>query len=450
MYKKIQKYDRQKLFEYIYVISAFVFLMMWMVIQPFSVSPDEQMRYLIPEFIYNNGYLPHGGDMLIRNEQWGISYGFTPITSYIISAVFMKVASIFSTDFMFLLKAARLVNVLFGTATVYVIIRIGKSIFSKPYDWLFIIVTSTLPQFIFINSYINMDSMALFGCALLFYMWIYGKDNNWNAKSCIGTGIAVSVCALSYYNTYGFVLCTVIYFVASNIIANKENKNWFLVVIKKGLIITVVVLLLTGWWFIRNYIIYDGDILGLSTSNLYGEKYAIDNLKPSNILTPMKEGRSVLDMLLGGWIKVTAISFFGCFGAIDITMSIYAYIIYGAFIVLGIIGLVIKLLNIKEAKAKKDYVQAVWFNVSSILAVLVTIGLSIYYSYASDYQPQGRYILPMMVPFFYLIVSGLIRLIEMFREKDKYTKYICYAIEVIYFVLIIYCYWGVYFPVYKG
>lgn len=447
---KLQEYDRRKLFEYIYIIFAFAFLMMWMMVQPFSVSPDEQMRYLIPEFIYNNGYLPHGGDPSIRNEQWGISYGFTPITSYIISAAFMKIASIFSTDFMFLLKAARLVNVLFGTGTVYIIIKIGKQAFKKPYDWLFIIVTSTLPQFVFMNSYINMDSMALFGCALLFYMWIYGKDNNWNTKACIGTGIAVSICTLSYYNTYGFILCTVIYFVASNVIANKDNKNWFIILIKKGLIITGVVLLLTGWWFIRNYIIYDGDILGLNTSNQYGEKYAVENLKPSNILTPMKEGKSILDMLLGGWIKVTVVSFLGCFGAIDITMPIYAYIIYCAFIVLGITGLVIKLLNIKKAKTKDDYVQAIWFNGSGILVILITIGLSIYYSYASDYQPQGRYILPMMVPFFYLIVSGHIKLMEMFKVTDKYKKYICNAIGSIYIGLIMYCYCGVYLPVYKG
>lgn len=30
----------------------------------------------------------------------------------------------------------------------------------------------------------------------------------------------------------------------------------------RGLVIAGITILLAGWWFVRNYVIYDGDILG--------------------------------------------------------------------------------------------------------------------------------------------------------------------------------------------
>ena len=41
-----------------------------------------------------------------------------------------------------------------------------------------------------------------------------------------------------------------------------------------------IVFLVAGWWFIRSGILYDGDFLGMKTSSIYAEKYAIDELKP--------------------------------------------------------------------------------------------------------------------------------------------------------------------------
>ena len=80
------------------LVLLFGFYVVWAVTQPYNSAPDEYMRYQIPEFIYQHGALPHGGDPSIRNPIWGISYGFTPILSYIISAGFMKVTSLFTTD----------------------------------------------------------------------------------------------------------------------------------------------------------------------------------------------------------------------------------------------------------------------------------------------------------------------------------------------------------------
>lgn len=441
--------NRDRIIEVIFILALFTFFMMWMLVQPFSVSPDEQMRYCIPKFIFEYGKLPHGGDERIRNMDWGNSYGFTPITSYIISALFMKIGGIFSTDSMFLVKCARFVNVLFGTATVYMFIRIGKRLFKNPYSWVFIVAASALPEFVFVNSYVNMDSMALFGCAFLFFMWLYGRDNNWNLKSIIGLGIAVSTCALSYYNTYGFVLCTIIYFIASIIINEHGNKDWWKILVKKGLIVCAVVFVCCGWWFIRNYIIYDGDILGMTTCNEYGELYAKDYLKPSMIATPLSEGKTFIQMLLDGWLLVSGVSFFAVFGGMDVLLSFHAYKIYLVIVVVGMIGLVFTGKKLFAVKEDGKLVDNLWINLCAFFTIILTVGISSYYSYTSDYQPQGRYLLPMMVPLFYFLTMGYESILERIKIKDIYKNIMIGGLGVVYVGLLLYSYFGVFAPTYR-
>ena len=48
-----------------------------------------------------------------------------------------------------------------------------------------------------------------------------------------------------------------------------------------------------------------------------------------------------------------------------------------------------------------------------LLSVLIPMGLCIYYSYTSDYQPQGRYIMPMLIPFMYYTALGFQKLITL-------------------------------------
>ena len=52
------------------------------------------------------------------------------------------------------------------------------------------------------------------------------------------------------------------------------------------------------------------------------------------------------------------------------------------------------------------------------LACAITIGLCVFYSYTWEFQPQGRYILPILIPFMYLVNLGigkLCRLSDMIR-----------------------------------
>jgi len=129
MEQNTKKQERQ--LEVIFLLAVFLTILMWALVQPFNVSPDEAMRYQIVDYIMRHGKLPVGYDAEIRDPNWGISYAFYPITTYIAGAVFGKIATLFSSSGMAPIYGARLVNVIFGTITAGLNLKIGKMLFEK-------------------------------------------------------------------------------------------------------------------------------------------------------------------------------------------------------------------------------------------------------------------------------------------------------------------------------
>ncbi len=293
--------------------------------------------------------------------------------------------------------------------------KIAAKLFQGVYKWLFIILIAFLPQFAFLGSYLNNDSLALFSSSLIIYSWILGMQNKWNRKSCILLGVGVGICALSYYNAYGFILLSVIFFIVSVWMQTKQIKEIF----KKGILIFLISFLIAGWWFIRNAIIYEGDFLGLATENEYAEKYAIDEYKPSLIQNPKNAGKTLWFMLKDmHWLKITYYSFIGVFGPLSINISYGIYFGYFLFYLVAFIGVMLG--------AKKLFIGAQnetkLLNYCFIFSIIIPIILSMYYSYANDFQPQGRYIMPMIIPFTYFVVYGIKNIFEIITKNKKLDK----------------------------
>lgn len=422
MEKKQREKINEKKIEMAYLIGWSVFTYLWLYIQPLNSSPDEEMRYLIPEFIYQYGVLPHGADKAIMNGIWGSSYGFNPITSYIISAVFMKFTALFTTGDMALLISARLVSLLFGAANVWIVMKISERVFWEKweYRWMFIVFATMIPEAIFICSYVNIDAMALFAATLTIYIWILGMESGWRYRHCIALGFSLSLCLLSYYNTYGFLVISFFLFVGCHFM-DVEKKGWKKAVqkmIKGGLLVLLVVFLCSGWWFIRNYILYNGDILGMKTINMVAEEYALPEFKPSNRVTPMSQGMSFFAMLFQKrWITSTMGSFIARFGFSDIYIAGWMYLAVGLMFLYGLVGVTVHVGSffVKNEDGKKKTL----FHWMLLLSVLLTVGISAYYSYTSDYQPQGRYCLPMLSALAYFVTAGTQKLNEKWHLPKK-------------------------------
>ena len=365
----------------LFVIYIFGLCFIWSKTILYNNAPDEKMKYDVCQYICNNLKLPHGGDESIRDEIWGISYAFTPILSYMISAVFMRITMFFTQNDFAIVVAARFVSVLSMVGYTIMSIKISSKLFKGVYKWLFIVFLTLLPQVVYLGSYLNNDSLALFSISVIVYSWIIGLEKNWDWKSCTLLGIGIGVCALSYYNAYGYILCSIILYIVSCFI-KKINIKEFL---KKGIVISAIVLLISGWWFIRNFILYDGDFFGLDVSREYGEKYAQEQFKPSNRPTPEHQNMSLKVMLIDNkWIINTVESAIGVFGYMSTRMLQKTYYAYETVFVLGIFGAIVgwiiqKIKNLINKNKKEEKFQKTkkseerLFNIIMIICIIIRL-----------------------------------------------------------------------------
>ena len=259
---KRKKISAETTVEILFFLFLLVFYLMWARVQPMGAGPDEQMRYQIADYIYKHGSLPVGDDPSVRNVVWGISYAFSPILSYMIAAVFMKAVSFVTTAPFALLLAARFVNILFGLGTVWLVLDMGKRLFDRRKAWIAAAFVGLLPGSLFVFTYVNCDALAVFSTAVIVYAWVRYLDEGWIYKNCVILALGVAACALSYYNAYGFILCSIFFF-GITLFMEAKKKGKYTDFVKKGLLVCVIVLLLDAWWFIRNAILYDGDFIGI-------------------------------------------------------------------------------------------------------------------------------------------------------------------------------------------
>lgn len=391
-------------------------LFIWSYKQPFNSSPDEKMRFVMPKYIYDNRSLPRADDPTIVDEKYGHSYAGRPVLSYLISVICMDVASIFDTSEWTLLMAARFGSILCGLGFAIVCFLISDELFEEERNkWGFSIITCLWPQCAFMFTYVNCDALALFSVALIILFWLKGIKNDWDIKACAGIGIAIGIGMQSYYNMYGYVLISVLIFFWNQIKKN-EKTNWKKV-LSHGFLIAGIVILFAGWFFVRNAILYNGDFLGNRITLEMGNKYGVYGATPADqSYNAMNRFKTLSGIVM--WIILTAKSFIGCFGYMSISLKWWMYAFYGSEILLCFVFALIK--N-KEHKNKM-------FSRCLVFASIITLLLDIYYN-TLDYQPQGRYLLPALIPVTLLLTKGL-------KKLPRWIGSVCVVISIIFFLLI--------------
>ena len=225
-----------------FVLLVFVLTFAWSLTSDPPAGPDENMRFMIPKYIYDHGRLPSGYDPEVRNELWGISYAFYPMLSYMISAFFMKVVSIFTTANKALICAARFTGVVFTTATAALVPKITERLFHDSRRWMMNALIMFLPELLFVGTYVNNDALAIFTTAVILYAWTRYLDEGWTRKNCIILAVGMGFCLLSYYNAYGWVLMSFFFFIASSLLYGEGGsfKERSILMVKRGLLVAAI------------------------------------------------------------------------------------------------------------------------------------------------------------------------------------------------------------------
>lgn len=419
--------------------------------------PDEIMRISLPFYIYENNELPLPRDPQVLHCSFNASYAYYPlfITS-IIAAGFMKIATIFGYTSNFeLVVAIRLVSLLSGLISVVFLMKICKKIFKKDIivRYFVVMIGAFIPQFIYLSSYFNNDIASVCASAIMVYSWILVLEEGWNVKRAILLSIGIIICALSYYNAYSWILLSAVIFIITFIkkininskhsmkievdnenkaidkIKSKKYEFDFKNFLKYGIIISILVLACISYFFIRNIIVLDGDMLGMKSFLAACEESDNISQRPSQRNTPKNLGYSYWHMFTSTewiglpWYKATYQSFICLLGGSTEPIDNWVYNWYAIIFSMCIIGFIIKvIIQRKDISKNEKILYSSLFFASSIV-----FALSLKYSYDTDYQPQGRYVYPMWIAFMIFIGKGfeyIFEILKKFIKKELLIKLI--------------------------
>ncbi|MDE6950404.1 MAG: glycosyltransferase family 39 protein [Lachnospiraceae bacterium] len=370
--------------------------------------PDEYFRMLIPKFICEHGTLPTGLEEEVRITGCGFSYGLYNVLPYIIQGYVMRLVNLFTDSGLVLLYAGRMVNVAFGMFMAWVVYLLGGRLFKdQRFRILFCFAVMYLPEHLFVHTYINTDSCCMLSTAMILYGLVCAYQDGFHYRNGAWLGGGIILCALSYYNAYGYILSSMILFVGYYIKKDKRLRIDWKPMLKYGIFISVLVLLGTGWWFIRTYIVLDGDILGLRTKEQLALLYALEETSPLN--TYQAKGIGVWQMLQENkFFQCLYDSFIAAYGSLGIRGNRWTYLSYKLFFGAGILGWAAAWIFDKELRKIKG--RQIFFHLNMMLCAILPLVIMINYAYTMNYQHQGRYILPSLLPIMYYTVGGIERL----------------------------------------
>lgn len=388
-----------------YLLLCFCIYLFWaLTFTGASYGPDETMRYDVPYFIYTHRALPVGVEDARTPSSWGFSYGLNISAPYVIGAMFMGVVSRFTLSETALLVAARMTSVLSMVGVAWLALTLARRWWKDdPLRWVFVGLLSLLPQLVFLSSYFNLDAFSLFAVMLILYGWVACLERRWDVPSMAVLSTGLGLCLLSYEFAYSYVLMSAFVYAAWAIRCRRTiTLRAFL---RKGLFILALTFILCGWKFIRSALLYDGDLLTYRTRERYQALYAIDELKPQFRQTYALLGRSIPDMLRETpWIETTWKSLIGCFGYM---MYWFAPAWYAAYLALFLIGLAGCAVGALRRRRRAPRPEAAILLTGMVLASAITVGLSVYYSWKVDYQPQGRYVVAALPLLALTVAAGL-------------------------------------------
>ncbi|MBR1472208.1 MAG: glycosyltransferase family 39 protein [Lachnospiraceae bacterium] len=386
----------------------FLLMCLWLaVLQPiedtpplYTNPPDEHSRYLIPTYICQYGKLPDGTEPEVQIPYYGGSYALFPGLSYIVMGMVMRAAGAFGADAAGLLLAARSVNILYGLLMAFFVWLLGRRLFSKQSSlWAFCCGVMYLPQQLFLHSYVNVESMCMLSIAVMLYALVRMRQEGIGAVNSIVFAVGAVLCSLSYYNAYGYLLMSIGWFVLCCFCREKDRYR---LDVKKLFSYGGLILLIwcagAGWWFVRNAVLLNGDVTGMQTlkaaqaaTGAYRAPTAME--RGIGIIGMLKENDTLWELFRG---------FVAAYGSRSVYAGIKYYYLYALFFLGGFLGLGYPVLRDR----KRLTVQGICAHALWLFACGITFSLWLFYCYTTDYQVQGRYVLPCTIPVFLWVTMG--------------------------------------------
>lgn len=387
--------------------------------------PDESVRYLVPEYICEHGALPTGLEKEVRIPGYGYSHALFNVLPYIFQAGVMRLVKLSGGSGPALLYAARLTDVFFGLLMAVTVWLTGKELFDRlSLRCLFGFGVVWQPMNLFVHSYVNTDSCCLLAVSLIMYALIRARREGYTWRNCAVLSVGVILCALSYYNAYGTILAAIILFLAAWTERRDDRTVYrFHDMLPKGIFICVTVLLGIGWWFGRQAVVLNGDMLGLRTRTEMAIRYG--NKEVSPLVSYQARGIGVLTMLrTEQFLPKLCGTFIAAYGSLVLKPHYAYYFVYALLYAVGFAGCIrLAVRRFRDGSWKRTLL----FHLALLLCTAAPLIILIRYAWTCDFQAQGRYMLPALIPLILWFSKG----IEAWTDKTHRWLPVCFTVLVV-------------------
>lgn len=383
-------------------------------------GPDELTRYLLPLSISHGNLLPRGDDPATIGPVGNYSYAFYPqMLGPYLQALLIWVARMLGLDAVGQLIAARFCSVAFGVLGAYIV---GESIthalgFAAPNKWGFLgtAVVGLWPQYAFLSSYVNNDIIAFSGVAIMILGLIKGEKQGWKISNALTVAAGISVSALSYLNTYGFILMTIIAFVISvSMQLSPDFKAAFKIIAIAAIFCAVSVIP-----FMLVCLLRYGDPFGNSAFSAAYENWV--EATGMQTMVPYSNGLIAL-LTQTNFLTILIRSFVGTFGYMTVFIERWKCVL-----LLGPATILAVLYCIKFLRFGNQMTRLLI--TSMILGSAITVFLVIWRTLTVDYQAQGRYIISVLAP---LAIASVLELEALTRRiRDGFSTVLVWCVTIV-------------------
>jgi len=402
----------------IYIGSAFGLILAMGFVSGLDVHPDEWNGHIKAAAYYIENWLPPAVDdprIVSSISVFGVSYLWHVDLYYLFAVKAMHALAGIVSDFYLRMRLANaLLFLLLGLVVVGQIKRL---------QWVvpFLVVS---PQVWYVHSYFNNDAFPLF-VAMILALQLVDPESSLNrflaaatVRDELGRGIFIGVLIgllLSSKLNYWLYIAFLGFWGAWGILFEAPLSQR-IPRLKKGLFLFMIALLF--YLPIYGYDQYVNSFDKDAKISVVMERHAAFQFKPSTRQNDVSlsypglrlkdKGVSLYQLLIESpdWRDLSFMSFFGVYGYMDLVSddAYYQTVMY----VLSLLFLIV-LLYAAYIIPPRDAV----FLLCVLLFALLTVGQSVYHSWVNDYQPQGRYLFPILP----MLMIGLARLPSSFRIR---------------------------------
>lgn len=387
-------------------IFAAVNVSCWIHVLPLGDAPDEHSHYEVVLFEAVFRAIPEVGvddfAAIVRLGADGYrsplyTYSAQPGLSYIVSAAAIELlgdrspeSAIYARYPGVIWAAAMPLIAFWGVRRMYPRTRGAAAIAAT--------VAAFWPQLAFVFSYTNNDGMTAVASTALVASWLAGARAGWRMRDAVLTGCLVGIVFLNKPNGYPIGALT------AGAMALTLREGFRTSVLRCAAAAAAAVAV-SGWWWMIAWQRYGFDLLAEGRANSVRESLGVAWAAGRTY------GMSMLETAIGRyprfyaktWLEGTLTSGIGEFGALTIGLPAGVYLLVGALTAAALAGTAWSAANGNGGDDRRFVLLKLLVYALLPLELL----LSLYRSWAFDFQAQGRYLFPALISLLALYGAGL-------------------------------------------